>query len=223
MILWHIYIYIPRSSRYVKFLPFGWFFGWRGTNLHTWKIQVCFYSHFDLLGSVNVICQLFVPSTTGAHWEPQTRKANQALVSLDKAQGRGTLPPLFPIFSSQQDINLASRMHWLHFHIPFKVGILPRKLTNIPPEIEGWQMMIHFLLNRSIFRGYSPWNWQLAPENRPLEKEIRIQHIWKPIIFRCYVCYVSYVSCRECIRSFAGGGRTAMVLWHIASWHGSLR
>ena len=28
----YIYIYIPGSSRYVKFLPFGMFFGWKGTN-----------------------------------------------------------------------------------------------------------------------------------------------------------------------------------------------
>ena len=26
-------LYIPGSSRYVKFLPFGWVFGWKGTNL----------------------------------------------------------------------------------------------------------------------------------------------------------------------------------------------
>ena len=29
---WQRYMYIPGSSRYVKFLPFGIFFGWKGTN-----------------------------------------------------------------------------------------------------------------------------------------------------------------------------------------------
>ena len=39
----YIYIYMPGSSRYVKFLPFGRFFGVNlGTNFtHKRKIQVC--------------------------------------------------------------------------------------------------------------------------------------------------------------------------------------
>ena len=40
---WGVYIYMPGSSRYVKFLPFGRFFGVNlGTNFkHKRKIQVC--------------------------------------------------------------------------------------------------------------------------------------------------------------------------------------
>ena len=34
-------IYIPGSSRYVKFLPLGSFFGEKAHVLHTWKIQIC--------------------------------------------------------------------------------------------------------------------------------------------------------------------------------------
>ena len=35
-----VYIYIPGSSRYVKFLPLVGFFGEKAQFLHTWKIQV---------------------------------------------------------------------------------------------------------------------------------------------------------------------------------------
>ena len=38
-----IYIYIPGSSRYVKFLPFGCFLAEKAQILHTWKIQVYIY------------------------------------------------------------------------------------------------------------------------------------------------------------------------------------
>ena len=44
----YIYKYIPGSSRYVKFMPFGrFFFGEKAYILHTWKIQV--YIHIDYI------------------------------------------------------------------------------------------------------------------------------------------------------------------------------
>ena len=41
-----LYIHRPGSSRYVRFLPFGRFFGEKAEILHTWKIQVwCVWYH----------------------------------------------------------------------------------------------------------------------------------------------------------------------------------
>ena len=47
-----VYIYIPGSSRYVKFLPLVVFFGEKAQILHTWKIQVYIMYNNIIIGAI---------------------------------------------------------------------------------------------------------------------------------------------------------------------------
>ena len=82
---------------------------------------------------------------------------------------------------------------------------------------------------------YPPWNWQLTPENRPLEKEIPMECTWQCVDGKCICKYKAHLSyCSSCksqnvIRAYWESFDT---LWdllkmtrleqgnQIAIWHG---